>query len=148
MISGSCLCGGVKFEVDLLSGPFELCYCNHCRKTTGSAFAPMIGVKSSDFRWVSGEDLVKTYEAPVTKSPPAYCSHFCSECGSPTPPTHVHGDRLEIPAGLLDDDPVIRPDHHIYVEYIPGWFTIRDALPQLDRKKINLLRGKQKNTPP
>lgn len=65
MISGSCLCGSVRFEADQFSGPFELCHCNRCRKTTGSAFAPMIGVKSSHFRWMSGKELIKCYEAPV-----------------------------------------------------------------------------------
>ena len=39
MIRGSCLCGGVKFEVRGSKGPFELCHCNRCRKATGSAFA-------------------------------------------------------------------------------------------------------------
>ena len=39
MIKGSCLCGGVKFEIRGSKGPFELCHCNRCRKATGSAFA-------------------------------------------------------------------------------------------------------------
>ena len=43
-ISGSCLCGGVRFEIEKAVGPVEICHCNRCRKTTGSASLPAIGV--------------------------------------------------------------------------------------------------------
>jgi hypothetical protein len=39
MMRGSCLCGGVRFEVDRAVGPFELCHCSRCRKASGSALA-------------------------------------------------------------------------------------------------------------
>jgi hypothetical protein len=35
-IKGSCLCGGVRFELDRAAGPFEICHCNRCRKVSGS----------------------------------------------------------------------------------------------------------------
>ena len=31
-IRGSCLCGGVRFEIDRACGPAEFCHCNRCRK--------------------------------------------------------------------------------------------------------------------
>jgi hypothetical protein len=45
-------------------------------------------------------------------------------------------DWFEIAAGLLDDDPQIRPDKHIYVEFKAPWFEIHDGLPQFDRPAI------------
>ena len=50
MIQGSCLCGGVKFEITRAVGPFELCHCSRCRKASGSAFAAGLGVLREDFR--------------------------------------------------------------------------------------------------
>jgi hypothetical protein len=49
-----------------------------------------------------------------------------------------HGDSewFEIPVGLLDDDPQLRPDKHIFVEVKAKWFTITDDLPQLDKKAL------------
>jgi len=44
-------------------------------------------------------------------------------------------------AGILDDDPGIRPERHILVEAKSPWFTITDALPQLDRAAIDALRN-------
>lgn len=144
MIRGSCLCGGVRFEVSHFTGPFELCHCNRCRKSSGSGFAAMIGVKSSDFRWVKGKELIESWEAPVLESPPAYLSYFCSVCGSPTPAddADIESDWFEIPAGLLDDDPALRPDRHIYVEHTPAWDAIQDSLPQLGKEQLKLLRNK------
>jgi len=44
MIKGECLCGAVQFEVASVVGPFELCHCNRCRKSSGSAYAAIVGV--------------------------------------------------------------------------------------------------------
>ena len=101
MIRGSCLCGGVKFEVDRVVGPFELCHCNRCRKVSGSAFMAAVGVRRSDFRFLSGLDLIRSYEAPVIETPPPYKVCFCSRCGSAVPDPEEQAEWFEIAAGLL-----------------------------------------------
>lgn len=68
--------------------------------------------------------------APILYQVPAYQSQFCSRCGSPVPDSLPNGEFLEIPAGLLDDDPGRVPDKHIFVEFLPEWDQITDALPQ------------------
>ncbi len=47
---------------------------------------------------------------------------------------------LEVPAGLLDDDPGVRPERHIFVELLPAWDAIRDPLPQLTMPELVRLR--------
>jgi hypothetical protein len=47
---------------------------------------------------------------------------------------------FEIPAGALDEDPLIRPDKHIYVEFMAPWDHIVDDLPQLTKKEIRTSR--------
>lgn len=136
MISGSCLCGGVRFEIDRAVGPFEICHCHRCRKLSGAAALPMVQVLSSDFKLLSGHELIKSYDAPLLYGPPPYRSSFCRECGSPVPPAHPEGDALEIPAGLLDSDPQIKPDKHIFVEFVAPWDEIRDGLPQYDVRRL------------
>ena len=143
MIRGSCLCGGVKFEITRAVGPFELCHCARCRKASGSAFVAGLGVRREDFQLVQGHDLIKTFEAPIREAPPAYCTHFCGRCGSPVPNPFNDSPWLEVPAGLLDDDPQIRPDRHIFVHVKSPWFHIRDDLPQLDRAALLSLRNAQ-----
>lgn len=140
MIRGSCLCGGVRFEVARAVGPFELCHCSRCRKASGSAFMPGIGVRREDFRLLAGRDLIRTFDAPIRESPPAYRSCFCSRCGSPVPDPASDSPWFEIAAGVLDDDPGIRPERHIMIDCKSPWFTIEDALPQLDRAALIAFR--------
>jgi hypothetical protein len=51
---------------------------------------------------------------------------------------------LEIPAGLLDDDPGMKPDKHIFIEIKSPWYEITGDLPQLDLPGLVALRTKTK----
>ncbi|WP_456298502.1 GFA family protein [Devosia beringensis] len=43
-ISGSCLCGTVRYSVpDEFHAAFN-CHCSQCRRATGSAFKPMAAI--------------------------------------------------------------------------------------------------------
>ena len=127
MLKGSCLCGGVRYEID---GEVELmgnCYCSMCRKHHGTSFASFVGVKTPDFRWVKGEDLVTRYES----SPGAHRG-FCRTCGSSLPLPHPGSPTMFAPVGTLDDDPGVRPLAHIFVASKAPWVEIADDLPQFD----------------
>ena len=91
---------------------------------------PSIVVQRGQFRLTTGQDCIKTYLAPILYESPAYRSHFCIHCGSPVPEPEPNGKSLEIPAGLLDDDPGIKPDKHIFIEFVPTWDQITDDVPQ------------------
>ena len=144
MIHGSCLCGAIRFEFTKPTGPFELCHCARCRKVTGSAFFSGLYVRIEDFRLIEGKELINTYEAPILREPPAYRASFCSRCGSPVPNPAASSGLVEIPASLLDDDPEIKPDKHIFVELKSPWFGITDDLPQYDRPRLIALRTNTK----
>ena len=142
MLRGSCLCGGVKFEIERAVGPFELCHCTRCRKVSGSAYLTWLGVRREDFRLLQGADLIKTYELAVSESPPPYDTSFCSRCGSQVPNlSKTREPWFEIPAGSLDDDPLIKPDKHIYIDFMAPWDHIADDLPQMTKKDIRASRN-------
>jgi len=141
MLTGSCLCGGVRFEIARAVGPFELCHCRRCRKASGAAFAAMVGVRRRDFRLIEGAELVATYDAPILEKPPPYRVFFCRRCGSPVPNPDPGAEWFEVPAGLLDGDPGVRPDKHIFVDLKAPWHEIADSLPRLDAAALRLLRA-------
>ena len=93
---------------------------------------------------LSGAELIHTYEAPLLELPPPYRVAFCSKCGSPVPDPPEGGSWFEIPAGLLDGDPVLRPDKHIFVECKSDWFGISDSLPQLTKAQLVKLRQRSR----
>jgi hypothetical protein len=140
MIRGSCLCGDVRFEMARCAGPFELCHCSRCRKTSGSAFMAAVGVRRSEFRWLCGRELIRCYDAPIRNEPPAYRSSFCPRCGSPVPDPDGMSEWFEIAAGALDEDPGLRPERHIFTHVKSAWFEIVDELPQLDEEALVRLR--------
>jgi hypothetical protein len=139
-IRGSCLCGGVTFEIDRACGPAEYCHCNRCRKVSGSSSLLTVRVATRNYRFLTGRELVKVYAAPILHEPPAYQSHFCSTCGSQVPPSSPEGESFEIPAGLFDDDFGIRPDKHIFVDFMPPWDDLQQQLPAYTMEQIYALR--------
>ena len=147
MIQGSCLCGGIRFEIAKAVGPFELCHCSRCRKASGSAFVSGLGVHTGDYRLLQGQELIRTYDAPILERPPAYRTTFCSRCGSPVPNPDPGSEWFEIPVGLLDGDPELRPDKHIFIEDKASWFTITDNLPQLTKEALIKLRSQPDSRP-
>ena len=53
MLRGSCLCGGVRYEITgRLSGALN-CHCSTCRKAHGAAFRSRARVRAADFRWAA-----------------------------------------------------------------------------------------------
>ncbi len=78
MLKGSCLCKGVTYEVHSGLGPIIMCHCSKCRKATGTAFATNTPINTTDFKLVTGENLLSEFE-----STPNVFRVFCRNCGSP-----------------------------------------------------------------
>ena len=126
MLRGSCLCGGVRYEISgPLSHPLN-CHCSMCRKAHGAAFRSRARVKADDFRWTQGAELVTYYE-----SSPGNHRGFCRVCGSPLL-SRFDDDpgSYGLPLGALDVDPGIKPGFHVFVASKAPWYDITDELPQ------------------
>ncbi len=116
-IKGSCLCGGVTFEISGEFKRFFICHCSYCRKGTGSAYAANLFTKKSALKWLSGHEHVKNFKLGETR----HVRSFCSECGSALPNTTMEGETCMVPAGCLDDEVSIKPDAHIFVDSQASW---------------------------
>jgi hypothetical protein len=126
-IRGSCLCGGVRFEVDLPFLRASHCHCSRCRKHSGAFGGTQGRVPREQFRLLGGEELIRVYrpEGGMVKA-------FCSECGSSLfGGTWPEGDEVSIRLGALDGDPGIRPQYHQFVDSKAVWNEIpNDGLPR------------------
>ena len=128
--TGSCLCGGIRYEIYGEIGDVIQCHCKRCRKANGTAFATNAPIQKADFKIVQGEHLLKKFA-----STPTTVRCFCGECASPiisikteTPETY----RLRI--GTLDTPLEHKPTMHIFTAYKAEWDTICDSLPQYDER--------------
>ncbi len=127
--SGACLCGEVRFEIQGEFDRFYLCHCEYCRKGTGSAHAANLFSSTATLKWISGEQLVRSFQLPATR----HSRCFCSSCGSALPNREMEGSLLVVPAGSLDSEVHIRPTAHIFVSSRASWDARLEDVPQMER---------------
>jgi hypothetical protein len=127
MIRGSCLCGAVRFEIDKVLA-LTHCHCANCRKLTGAAFATYAHVTDSKFRFTAGEENSVQFE-----SAPGSYRNRCKICGCLTPGKASYLKTWSIAAGLLDDDPGVKPSLHVFTSSKAPWWDIHDTLPQHEK---------------
>ncbi|WLQ16577.1 GFA family protein [Hahella aquimaris] len=123
MISGSCLCGKVKYDITGKVGDIIHCHCRTCRKAHGAAFSSVARVDDNDFN-LQGAEHLNSFESSPGKS-----RFFCSCCG-----TQVYAKRENTPfiilrLGSLDDDPQSQERSHIWVSDKASWYDINKELP-------------------
>jgi len=126
MVTGACLCGALRYEVE---GPLENlthCHCSMCRKHHGAPFATLVEAAAQRFRWLSGEGSLLSYTSSAGR-----VRSCCEVCGAvaPTPA----GERVLLAAGNLLGELGELGGRHVFVGSKPPWHGIADALPQYDR---------------
>jgi hypothetical protein len=124
MLRGACLCGAVEYRV---RDAFEYalnCHCSQCRRSTGSAFKPLAGIRRSELEIVRGADAIMTYGGED-----GHDAH-CRNCGSLLYSVVREGAYVHVAMGTLVDAPGIKPSMHIFVGSKAPWYEITDDLPQ------------------
>jgi hypothetical protein len=126
---GSCLCGQIRFEVDVFAPLTGNCHCSMCRKFHGAAYATIAEAKRRHFRWTAGEELLKDYTADNGTT-----RRFCRQCGSSLTFSSPRADPelVEIALGAFDDEVPVTPDAHIFVGSGANWARPDDDLPQFE----------------
>lgn len=128
--TGSCLCGGVQFELTAELGPIEVCYCQMCRKASGGPLATNSSIAASRFRITSGTELIAGYESSTGEK-----RHFCSQCGSPIYSEHVDRPQVvRLRVGTINEPLNVRPTASHYTASKCNWWEILDALRRFERE--------------
>jgi hypothetical protein len=126
LLSGSCLCGAVQYEV---TPPLKFVshdHCSICRRASGAAFVTWAGVVEPRLRITRGEEKMTRYQS----SPEAY-RRFCSVCGSQLTfqSTKWPGEVHFTVATLLQ--PIEKqPQAHVFFSDKVPWCEINDSLPR------------------
>jgi len=121
-LRGSCLCGGVKFELTEAPETLRYRHCESCKKLSGGAATVNGRVPASAIRILEGEDLLQTYQ-PAEGS----AKTFCLSCGS-----NLFGggwperEIASVRASAIDEPFDARPSAHIFVRSVADWETLPD----------------------
>lgn len=126
MVTGSCLCRAVTFEVSGELGPSVSCHCGQCRKSSGHywsatevASVNLNITRNHGLKWYQSSDHVRR--------------GFCTECGSSLFWEVEGEDITSVGSGVLDAPTGIRESKHIFVKYKGDYYDIGGDLPQAEK---------------
>jgi hypothetical protein len=116
-LQGGCLCGDVRFEITAPFTTSGYCHCTHCQRRTGTGSSVSGRVPREGFRFLQGEEQVRSFTPPVGKP-----KLFCSRCGSALfSGDPLHDGEIAVRLGALDRDPGIRPKYRMYLRSAVAW---------------------------
>lgn len=124
-VTGSCLCGHLRFSAPLPTLWVAHCHCALCQKNSGAAFVTWAGFSEADVAIDDSEHVLKWYSATEN----AYRG-FCSNCGSTVffKSTRWPGE-LHIPVVNLDGPLDKSPQMHVHWNSRQSWLALADGLP-------------------
>ncbi len=124
--SGSCLCGGVKYEIYGPLRDVNNCHCSMCRRTHGNIAAYTLA-KKQDLKIVTEKEL-KWYS-----SSEGIRRGFCGNCGGSIFWERTSSEHIGISAGTLDMPTGLKTANHIFVEDASDYYEINDDVPKHSR---------------
>jgi hypothetical protein len=122
-LTGSCLCGAVRFELSEPPTVASYCHCTRCQKRTGTAASANVRADGRTFRITQGEGRVRSWRHPDG----GFAKAFCGDCGS-----HLFSRNPDNPSQMgirmsaFDTDPGVRPSNRQFVAFAANWEPIPD----------------------
>jgi hypothetical protein len=125
-ITGGCLCGAIRYEID--GEPFRIanCHCDDCRKATGSAYATNLFFKEEQIKILQGTP--KKFEH-LADSHNTMIKEFCSDCGSQVFGSGANRPGVKnIKVGSIDDARFVKPQVNLYTAHALSCSYIDDEI--------------------
>lgn len=119
-LKGSCLCGGVKFEVTEPFLTVTHCHCTNCKKLSGGTGTANGRARTDAIRVLDGRDLLRSYQPQEGTA-----KTFCSRCGS-----NLFGggwpdsEQSSVRLSAIDSPFDRRPEAHTFVRSVAPWETL------------------------
>jgi len=123
-VRGGCLCGAVRFEIDLPSKWCAHCHCSMCRRAHGAGYVTWVGFDSGHFKLLSGDHHLKWYE-----SSPGARRGFCSKCGSAMLFESARWpDETHVALGCIEDAIDRVPEANAFISAHVDWMPLDTSL--------------------
>lgn len=130
MMTGTCMCGAVRFEARDVERTYGICHCEMCRRWTGSSLLE-VTVPEANVTWAGAEHIA----VRVTSDWGERAN--CDVCGSPLYYRGTHPEwagNYDIPLGLFDDPDGFALSKEIYIDHKPTSYAyLGDGHRQLTR---------------
>ena len=121
-LRGSCICGGVRFEVPAPLENLRYCHCASCKKLSGGGGTVNFGGPPSAITIVRGRELLQSFtpEGGSAKT-------FCRNCG-----TNLFGggwpdsERCSVRVPPIEDPLDAKVGAHLFVRSLAPWESLAD----------------------
>jgi hypothetical protein len=124
-MTGSCLCGAVRFTATGPSRWVAHCHCTRCQRAHGAAFATWVGLDATAVAIADPQGVLRWHQSALGGS-----RGFCGNCGSPM---FFKGARwpgeLHVARALFHGPVDREPQIHAYWDTHVSWVTLADGLP-------------------
>ena len=118
-LHGTCLCGGIRFEVDADPETLRFCHCTSCKHLSGGAGTVNFPAAPSSIRIVEGEELIQSFtpEGGSAKT-------FCRNCGA-----NLFGggwpdsERCSVRVTTIEEPLDATIGVHLFVRSLASWET-------------------------
>ncbi len=125
MVEGSCLCGSIKYKVELLPDKVFNCHCKFCRKAHGADYVTLALADASTL-------TVTDADGTLTEHVNAIGGYrgFCSNCG--TRLMNYAADKnmyFSVTLSTVDSPIDLKPIAHVNTESKASWCEPYDGIP-------------------
>ena len=121
-ITGSCLCGAIRFTVEAPVKELRACHCRNCQKASGAGGSVNAVVPSASFRLTKGTP--KRYSARAD-SGRILNRYFCADCGSPIySQRDLAPESVVVRSGLFDNAGDLKITANIWTASARPWAYI------------------------
>jgi hypothetical protein len=125
-VQGSCLCGAVRFEIELPALFCAHCHCSMCRRAHGAAYVTWFAVPYDRFRLLTAESRLIRY-----RSSDHGRRSFCGACGSTLfCESSRRPDMIDVVLANMEGSIELAPQGHFYFDDRADWVRVEDDLPR------------------
>lgn len=127
-LTGSCLCGAIRYTIGVPVTELRACHCTNCQKASGAGGSVNAVVPSAAFKITQGTP--KRFDSKADSGRTLH-RHFCGDCGSP-----IYSQRATSPetvvvrAGTFDNAEAMKIAANIWTKSARPWAFIDPASQQ------------------
>lgn len=125
IVTGSCFCGAIEFEIEMPTKVCGHCHCSMCRRPHGASFVTWVGVAPGHFRITTGKETLSIYQSSERGT-----RNFCRICGSQMF-CQTDPDMIDVALAALHGKIDREPEVHWYYDSRADWTVVNDDLPKL-----------------
>ena len=128
MLTGSCLCLAIRYEVRVPITELRACHCRDCQKSSGTGGSVNAMIPTAALRIVQGSPRRFTVIADSGRTLHRF---FCGDCGSPLySRRELTPENTSLRIGTLDNAPVMKITANIWTKSARPWAYLDPASAQ------------------